>query len=107
MTFTVSGKEKELVAMGKNGIEWTEDLLGNHNALNFDEESEAYVMSEDDFDWWEEIVEKLNEIQELESGLSSEESEEYTAQQFEYSVDLETETDSRLDYLKSIKAKRN
>lgn len=36
MKILVNGTEKELIARGMNGIEWTQDLLGNHDALHYD-----------------------------------------------------------------------
>jgi hypothetical protein len=100
MTVMVNDKEKELVAIGINGIEWTEDLLGNHDALNYDEEAEVYVMSEEDFKWWEELIDKLSEIQELEQALTREEYKEYIAQLG--GSDLDAEIDHRLIYLKYV-----
>lgn len=50
MTIMVNGVAKELEAIGKNGIEWTNDLLGNYGALHYDEDSEQYTMTEDELD---------------------------------------------------------
>ena len=64
MEIIVNGAKKELAAYenGKNGLEWTEDLLGNYNALKYDNENECYKMSEEDFNWWEKQIKKLNKI---------------------------------------------
>lgn len=100
MEIMVNGVKKELAAYenGKNGIEWTEDLLGNYDALNYDSENECYEMSEVDFAWWEEKVEKLNKIAELEEQLSSEEREEYLSESFD-ECDLEKEIEEKLVWL--------
>ena len=47
---------KELIATGNNGIEWTQDLLGNHNALKYNRDTDEYEMSQYDFDWWENYI---------------------------------------------------
>lgn len=80
MKIMVNGTERELTAIGNNGIEWTNDLLGNYDALHYDEDTDSYVMSEDEFDWWEPVVEGLNKVQELENELL-------------YNMDKDTETE--------------
>ena len=45
MKILVNGAERELIANGINGIEWTNDLLGNYDALHYDSELEAYTLS--------------------------------------------------------------
>jgi len=76
MKILVNGTEKELTAIGKNGVEWTNDLLGNYDALHYDEDEDAYTMSEDEFDWWESVVKDLNKAQELEDELLDDMGEE-------------------------------
>lgn len=51
MTIMVNGVSKELEAIGKNDIEWTNDLLGNYDSLHYDEDNEQYTMTEDEFSW--------------------------------------------------------
>ncbi len=51
-----TGELKELRAIGTNGIEWTGDLLGNHDATTYNHETEEHEMSSDDFGWWEEYI---------------------------------------------------
>lgn len=60
MKILVNGIKKKLVAIGSNGIEWTQDLLGNANVLNYNEDLEQYTMSDDDFDWWSEYIDNAN-----------------------------------------------
>ena len=100
MEIMVNCVKKELAAYenGKNGLEWTEDLLGNYNALNYNNENECYEMSEMDFNWWEKQIKKLNKIAVLEERLSSEEREEYLKENFD-SCDLEKEIEEKLVWL--------
>ena len=100
MTILVNGVEKELVASGKNGVEWTNDLLGNYDALHYDEDTEQYIMTEDEFEWWAPVVDMLNEINDLEQELGGEARSEYEAEDFDY-ADFDSEVKSRLDWLKN------
>lgn len=100
MTILVNGEARELEAIGKNGIEWTNDLLGNYDALHYDNEKEAYIMSEEDFAWWEPVVDMLNEINDLEEELDEGARAEYEAENFDY-CDLDDECRARLDWLKN------
>ena len=97
MEIMVNGAKKELAAYenGKNGSEWTEDLLGNYDALKYDYDKECYEMSEMDFAWWEDKVKKLNKIAVLEEQLSSEDREEYLKESFD-GCDLENEIEEKL-----------
>ena len=53
----------------KQGTDWIGDMLGNADALGeYDEENDAYNMSQEDYDWWADYVDsyqkaddKLNE----------------------------------------------
>lgn len=98
MRFMVNGEEKELIAYGINGIEWTRDLLGNYGDLNYSEELEECVMEEEDFKWWETIIEKLNMIETLKEILN-----DYDREIFEntpFGGDLESEVEERLGWLR-------
>lgn len=99
MTILVNGAGRELEAIGKNGIEWTNDLLGNYGALHTDEDGN-YTMTEDDFEWWAPVVDMLNEINDLEDDLGEEIMAEYAAEDFSYS-DLDDEARARLEWLKA------
>ena len=98
MTIMVNGAEKELEAIGKNGIEWTNDLLGNYDALHYDDEQEQYTMTEDEFVWWAPVVEMLNEINGLEDGLDEDARAKYEAEY--WPSDLDSEAKARLEWLK-------
>ena len=44
------------------GINWINDLMGNHNALpKFDDMTGFYLMKKEDFDWWQELTESYQE----------------------------------------------
>ena len=99
MTIFVNEKEVELKAVDANGIEWTNDLLGNHGALHYDEDADQYTMTQDEFDWWESVVEMLNEISDLEEELDEETMAEYEAEY--WPGDLDSEAEARLAWLKN------
>lgn len=72
---------RDLTIKDNNGIEWTSDLLGNANALHYNESNGFYEMSHEDFDWWDEYIEyhkcDAEEITALAEELKIEESEIY------------------------------
>ena len=47
---------KVLEIRDKNGIEWTMDLLGNYDTLQFNDKTGEYEMSQEDYDWWSEYI---------------------------------------------------
>lgn len=101
MKILVNGKEMELKAIGKNGIEWTSDLLGGYDALHYDEDAEQYTMTEDEFAWWDPVVEKLNEVNDLEEDLDEDAWTEYKeAFPAGFCRDLDEEAEERLEWLK-------
>ena len=99
MTIFVDGKEQELTAVNAvSGDEWTKDLLDSYDALHYDEDHEIYTMSQEDFEWWQPVVEKLNKISELEDALTPEDREIYYQAQLS-DPDLEKEADQRMIWL--------
>lgn len=98
MKILVNGEERELVANGINGVECTNDLLGNYDALHYNADLEQYTMDEEEFEWWVDVVDMLNEVSELESELDSDAWEEYEAES--WASDLDDETRSRLMWLR-------
>ncbi|NCC05839.1 MAG: hypothetical protein EOM37_17775 [Proteobacteria bacterium] len=41
----------------KSGMDWTNDLMGNYGALpDYDDETDAYMMSQADYDWWASLI---------------------------------------------------
>jgi hypothetical protein len=98
MTIMVNGMGRELKAVGTNGIEWTNDLLGNYGALHYEREKDQYTMTDDEFSWWEPVVEMLNEINDLEGELDDETREEYGTEC--WPNDIDDEAKARLEWLK-------
>jgi len=49
----------DLTIIDKNGIEWTNDLLGNNNATTYNEETEEHEMSQEAYNWWDEYITNL------------------------------------------------
>ena len=110
-----------------NGVDWVQDFIGNTGSFTtdgdepsqgmilavsnwLDEEKEElgypvdvdYVMSGEDFDWWNNIVNAQDEISELESELI----DSSNLEEYEDSInhnDLEDEINSALDYLRTLK----
>lgn len=99
MKVMVNGEARELTAMGINGIEWTNDLLGNYDALHYDNDTDEYTMTEDEFEWWEPVVKMLNEINELEQDLDEDAKAEYEAEC--WPSDLDDEAKARLEWLRN------
>jgi uncharacterized alpha-E superfamily protein len=64
----------------KSGCEWTNDLVGNMDALVWSTEHDAALMSTEDIEWWSNIIDGLNEIEDMcedcREKLSSEEWED-------------------------------
>ncbi len=88
------------------GVDWTQDLIGNHNGFidpiddgGFDylEEEDVYLCQQDIYDWWNDIIFKLNYISEIEynaDGEFLEELKEY------WGNDLEDEVEGKLQIIK-------
>lgn len=65
-----TGKTETLSITDRNGIDWTNDLIGNAGAIAFrgtegtdqdgkfawSEEDNAYLASQDTFDWWNKYI---------------------------------------------------
>jgi hypothetical protein len=43
----------------KSGMDWTNDLLGNHGALpEYSDDTDSYRMSRDDYEWWSDLIDR-------------------------------------------------
>lgn len=65
-----TGAEYELCAIAADsGVEWTQDLIGNHGAFNADQfrrnEADEIVAPQAEIDWWLPVVANLNKASEL------------------------------------------
>ena len=79
MYVRVNNKLKELSIINRDtGIEWTVDLISNSDpsALKVNKERNEYEMSEEDYDYWFNIIDGLNEIEDLKKFAKDELSEE-------------------------------
>lgn len=99
MKILVNGTEKELIARGMNGIEWTQDLLGNHDALHYDGDIDEYIMAEEEFEWWNPVIDKLNKIEDLLAELDEEARAEFDQEY--WLSDLDDMAESELEWLKN------
>jgi hypothetical protein len=64
MKILVNGEVKELeIVDPKSGCNWEQDLLGNADALGYDDETELPTMDEDDFNWWADYIDKEQDLQ--------------------------------------------
>jgi hypothetical protein len=70
------------------------DLLGNHDALpEYDDESDSHLMSQEDYDWWADLIDRYQEADdrffELCQELDEDEANELKEAAMSISVDLE------------------
>lgn len=103
MRVLVNGEARELMAVDENGLEWTEDLMGNHGVFvgrGYNEELGAYEISEDAYIWWEDVIEKMNEVFQLEKELTHSEREEYLEMSEFILDDLDVVYNAKLDWLR-------
>jgi gas vesicle protein len=55
-----TGAIKPLHATMRNGLDWTEDLLGNSDALHRNPKTgEVEMETEEEYAWWKEYIENL------------------------------------------------
>lgn len=101
MIILVNGAERELV-VSNDGIEWTNDLLGNYDALHYDEDTEQYTMSEDDFEWWAEICPRIEDIYERVAEADMTEEQHSECNHLD-SCDLENWVEMAEDFLDNLK----
>lgn len=63
---TTTGKEVSLTIIDrKTNTEWTSDLIGNAGALNYNSDREMAEMSQEDIEWWLNIIDGLENIEDL------------------------------------------
>lgn len=59
ITITETGEKTELSIIDpRSGVDWTNDLLGNHNELpDYNDDDGSYHMSQEAYDWWFDLIE--------------------------------------------------
>ena len=63
---TTTKKEVSLTIIdSKTGCEWTNDLIGNAGDLHYNSELEMAEMSQEDYEWWSNIIKGLEKIEDL------------------------------------------
>lgn len=55
-----TGVEESLIITDpKTELCWTNDLMGNYDGLpEYDEETQRYLMTQEDFNWWSDLIDK-------------------------------------------------
>jgi hypothetical protein len=105
--FITETKEFKTLTIKSNGVEWTGDLLGNHD-VKFNADAEAYEMTQEDFNWWSEYIESRKadeqEVTELAEELKIAESEIWDRIQADFGCDLGDEHMITQNVLAEIKA---
>lgn len=95
VTIIETGKNETLsITDPKSGMDWTNDLLGNHGALpEYNDETDSYHMSQDDYEWWSDLIERYqtadNRYHELRHSLPGEEAEALEEAAHSINCDLE------------------
>lgn len=53
-----TGEKAELsIIDSKSGVNWINDLMGNHNDLpEYDDDVDRYVMDQESYDWWKDLT---------------------------------------------------
>ena len=52
-----TGETEELTLVDpKSGVNWINDLMGNHGVLPSCNDEGVYLMSQDDYDWWADLT---------------------------------------------------
>ncbi len=79
--YNTTTKEVILTIIDRNtGCEWTNDLIGNAGDLHYNSDREMAEMSQEQYEWWSNIIEGLEKIEDLTEEakelLSSEDFEE-------------------------------
>jgi len=72
-----TGEIRILEKTNESGIERTKELVGDHEPLKFNRDTEEYESSQEDYDWWQVYITNLHadekEIAELAEKLGIEE----------------------------------
>lgn len=116
-----TGQMKVLSIKDSNGIDFTEDFIGNYNALEgfkYNSDDYHYEVSEEAFNWWERVINNQKQLMDFTEDLKkqfvkeSKSEDEYLSKlnDLQMLIDAESGTDLE-DYarnlLNSLKRKYN
>jgi hypothetical protein len=89
---------KELNIYDSNGIDWSNDLIGNAgitDAWEYNEEEQAYILPQEDYDWWVDYIAKKqaddNKLAELRKEYDNDEIQKIVDEEFRGINDYEQE----------------
>ena len=69
ITITDSNSEIRKLSYRKNGIDYTEDLIGFGVMPEYNDDIEAYEMKEDEYNWWKNLIAMQERCDELEEEI--------------------------------------
>lgn len=62
--FNVGGQIRKLEMRDENGVDWSADFIGNTaHGMDYDEDGN-FVTDEEEFRWWEDMIEEYQEMEE-------------------------------------------
>jgi hypothetical protein len=68
--------EKLEIIDPKSGVNWINDLMGNHDALpEYDDEEDVCLIDQDEYDWWKNLTTTLEAAENRYSELRAESSD--------------------------------
>ena len=99
---------KELrIVDSETGCEWTADLIGNTDGLHYNEDTEEYEMSQEEYSWWDEYITNYEadeeEIEELADELDIDAADITLRMQNEINCDMEDEHDAKQSVMNDIR----
>ena len=100
MKILVNGIEKELELRDvETNQEYTEDVIGNYEFLEHDD-FDRCIMTEDQFNWWENVICEMQKINDILCDASDELKFEFSKLDFGCS-DLDDDIHRQLEWLES------
>jgi len=101
-----TGELRELEVI-TDGQEWTNDLMGNVGALEYNAETEEFELTQDDYEWWAEYIDNYKndeeDIEELADEIGIDKGEIYKKMQDLIHCDMEDEHGVRQSIIDEIR----
>lgn len=63
--FIVAGKVTEVSMIDDNGIDWSQDFVGNNSHGMVKDDEGRYIVTEDEAEWWQGAIEMHKEMESL------------------------------------------